>query len=171
VSFRRRSIENQLSLQRIKFQGVDRLELVARIIHEVVGPLAFVVDAGGGDGWLAKYFVDYVNWDLLDGHDLEEGIPAGDVTVLAEVLEHVVDLKKVLDNVQSEWVLVTLPQERDFPLSVDHTRRLDCKLLREFVDWELVGVWSWVMRPRFWRVRKFFGVSHYAEAEVSLWRR
>jgi len=130
-----------------------------------------VVDAGGGNGYLGEHFEIYKNWDLADGHDIQDSIPIAQVVVFMEVLEHVVDLKKVLDNVKADYVLIGVPRERNRLPSPDHVRRVTINDIQALTDWELVGKWFWVLRPRLWRLRYFFPVvSVFAEDEISLWR-
>ena len=69
----------------------------------------------------------------------------------------------------AKFVLIAVPLEREFPPSIDHVRRMDWQVVKELTDWELRGKWCWVMKPKWWRVRKFFGVSAFAEEEVTLW--
>ena len=174
---------NQLDQQDLSFQCMKpksyaemqdhRAELCADIIKKFAGTHKKIVDAGCGDKFLGKQFpaADYTGVDLLYGDDIEESIPEGDVTVFLNVLEHLVDVRKVLDNVRSEWVYVSVPVERDLP-SIDHMRKIDYHLISEFMPcWELVGKWFWVMVPRFAAWRRFMpGVSSFAEDEVTLWR-
>ena len=170
MSWKKKAIEHQLREQKLSFHNSDRWFLMAGIIRRFVEKCGPVVDAGGGQGRLGNYFSDYLNWDLLDAHDIEESIPKGDVVVFSDVLEHVVDLKKTLANVKAKYVLVSVPVERDFPPSIDHVRRLDWRVIRELTDWELEGLWFHVTRSSHWRIRKFFGISSHAEEEITLWQ-
>ena len=179
MSWREKAINNQLSMQCHSFYCIEpstekrmrrhRMILISKIIRETLGADVKVVDAGGGHGELGNFIRNYTNWDLLDGHDIQKSIPGGDVIVFSDVLEHVVDLKKTLGNVKAEYVLISVPRERDFPPSIDHCRRLDWQEIRELTDWKLIGKWFWVMRPRFWRIRKLLQISAFAEEEITLW--
>lgn len=170
MSFKKRAIKNQLEHQAFPFHNCNRFALMANIITKFVGSDVLVIDAGGGDGELGTHLLNFVNFDLLDGEDIEKFVPPGDVIVFSQVLEHVVDLSAVIRNTNAKYVLVSVPLEREFPPSIDHVRRLDWQSIRELTGWKLVGKWCFVFRPRFWRIRKFFGVSAFAEEEITLWR-
>ena len=90
MTFKKDAIKNQLELQDIQFQNTDRFLLMASILKKFT-QCQMVVDAGGGEGTLGRFFGSgcYINWDLLDSHDIEDHIPSGDVVVFSHVLEHV----------------------------------------------------------------------------------
>jgi len=149
-----------------------RHALLAALIKYIVDEEPRVVDAGCGDRWLAKHFLHYVGVDLKEGHDIQDCIPKGDVVVLSHVLEHVINFGAVLDNVDARYCLISVPVERDRMPSPDHVRRVTIQDIRTFKpEWELIGKWSWILRPRLWRLRYFFPiVSVFAEDEITLWK-
>lgn len=149
-----------------------RHALLAAIIKHTIEEEPLVVDAGCGDRWLQKHFKAYIGLDLKEGRDIEEGIPPGDVVVLSHVLEHVVNFGRVLENVEADYCLISVPVERDRMPSPDHVRRVTMDDIKTFQPkWELIGKWFWILRPRLWRLRYFCPiVSVFAEDEITLWR-
>jgi hypothetical protein len=148
-----------------------RHALLAALIKHCIDEEPRVVDAGCGDRLLAKHFLHYVGVDLKDGHDIQDFIPKGDVVVLSDVLEHVMNFGKVLDNVDADYCLISVPVERDRVPDWDHVRRVTVQDIQTFQPkWQLLGKWFWILRPRLWRLRYFFpAVSVFAEEEITLW--
>ena len=173
--------DNQAKHQRISFQcnrpknyqaaQEHRAKLCADIIKKFIRREPSMVDAGCGFKLLEKHFWDYTGIDLAYGDDIEKHIPPGNVVVFMSVLEHVTDLKATLDNVDADYVYISVPQEKHRMPSRDHVRRVTWEVIKELTDWELIGVFMWTLKPRLWRLRYFFPiVSVFAEDEISLWR-
>ena len=174
--------KNQVARQGISFQVVSprdydecqthRAKLCADILKRFFGKDIHVVDAGCGTKLLKRHFKNYTGVDLVYGDDIEKGIPSGDVVVFMNVLEHVVDLQRVLDNVHADYVYISVPQEHHRMSSPDHVRHLTLFDIKELMpEWTLMGKWFWVLKPRFWRLRYLLPiVSVFAEDEISLWQ-
>jgi len=172
---------NQLEQQELSFQckhpknyeeaQEHRAALCAGIIKKFIGKDQLIIDAGCGFKLLEKHFKNYHGVDLILGNDIEQNIPRGDVVVFMSVLEHITDIRKTLDNVQADFVYISVPQEKNRMPSRDHVRRVNWQLIKEMTGWEMMGTWMWTLKPKLWRLRYFFPiVSVYAEDEVSLWK-
>lgn len=145
-------------------------KLCADLIDKYVATNAKVVDAGCGNRELERYCKNYIGVDLLEGHNIEESIPKGDVVCFIDVLEHVEDLAAVLNNVDADYVLISMPMEHRLPDS-DHKRRISMGTIERFTEWELMNYWMWILQPKFWRLKTAFPfASPFAEELISLWK-
>ena len=144
-------------------------KLCSELITEHVGADAKVVDAGCGNRELQAFVKNYKGVDLIEGHNIEDSIPTGDVICFIDVLEHVDNLIKVLDNVDAKYCLIVSPIEHRKP-DPDHRRRIHWQDIAYLTKWKMLSKWMWILQPRFWRLKTAFPfASPYAEEEITLW--
>lgn len=84
----------------IDIHDIDRLHNLASFIFKNLANPVHIVDFGGGDEMLSD-ILDKYGFDNVTTVNVDDKMPDCDVVVMSQIIEHLYDLRGVMDNINS----------------------------------------------------------------------